>query len=257
MIDLGWRLFKARKNAGLTQEEAAKKLHTHVKVIVKWERSAMTPSPGELLRIAKAYGTTADALLGGDTTMPLHVTRDAPKPAVKESAAQPEDDAYYTLDDNPMQEDVRRRELDEFMSDIPIIPANIADNEEIKTGGAFKMEAEVKIKIGDIEARVSKHKFMNAAYAPMITLLYFLLGAVFGWWHPGWLLFLTIPLYYTWPNMDAADPIRELRNFAYPVLVTMVYLILGCYFSWWHPTWLLFLTIPLYYSFLGNARITK
>lgn len=36
--------------------------------------------------------------------------------------------------------------------------------------------------------------------------------------------------------------------FPYPILVTIVYLFLGFVFSLWHPGWLLFVTIPLYYS---------
>lgn len=36
--------------------------------------------------------------------------------------------------------------------------------------------------------------------------------------------------------------------FPYPVLVTIIYLFLGFVFNFWHPGWLLFITIPLYYS---------
>ena len=30
----------------------------------------------------------------------------------------------------------------------------------------------------------------------LVTFLFFLLGAFFGLWHPAWMLFLVIPLYY-------------------------------------------------------------
>jgi transcriptional regulator with XRE-family HTH domain len=36
--------------------------------------------------------------------------------------------------------------------------------------------------------------------------------------------------------------------FPYPILVTIIYLFLGFVFGLWHPAWLLFVTIPLYYS---------
>ncbi|WP_172135295.1 helix-turn-helix domain-containing protein [Adlercreutzia sp. ZJ473] len=37
------------------------------------------------------------------------------------------------------------------------------------------------------------------------------------------------------------------RSFPYPVACALFYLLTGCLFGWWHPGWLVFLTIPLYY----------
>ena len=36
-----------------------------------------------------------------------------------------------------------------------------------------------------------------------------------------------------------------LKLFPYPVFVAIVYFILGYVWGWWHPGWLVFLTIPL------------
>ena len=36
-------------------------------------------------------------------------------------------------------------------------------------------------------------------------------------------------------------------KFPYPVLVTIIYLIIGFIFNKWHPGWVVFLTIPIYY----------
>ena len=41
---------------------------------------------------------------------------------------------------------------------------------------------------------------------------------------------------------------RLLEQFPYPVLVTVLYLLLGFAGHWWHPGWLVFLTIPIYYE---------
>ncbi len=38
-----------------------------------------------------------------------------------------------------------------------------------------------------------------------------------------------------------------LRKFPYPILVTIVFLLLGIFFDIWHPAWILYLTIPIYY----------
>ena len=68
--------------------------------------------------------------------------------------------------------------------------------------------------------------------------LYLVLGAVFHLWHPGWLIFLTIPLHYMRPK-------NRLEQLCNPIMVTLIYLILGFFFHLWHPGWLVFLAIPL------------
>lgn len=85
------------------------------------------------------------------------------------------------------------------------------------------------------EARKAKG---DAMFPVWITALYLVLGFVFGLWHPGWLLFLTIPIHY----MHFDSQWERLTN---PVTVTLIYLALGCFFGLWHPGWLVFLAIPL------------
>ena len=80
----------------------------------------------------------------------------------------------------------------------------------------------------------------------LCCILYLLIGSldILGGWGIGWLIFLTVPLYYT---LGTAIRTRNAEAFAYPVLVTLIYLILGYSKDWWHPGWVLFLTIPVYY----------
>ncbi len=80
-------------------------------------------------------------------------------------------------------------------------------------------------------------KRMGGLYPVFITGLYLFLGSVFHLWHPGWLLFFTIPLYYMHPK----TPLQKLCN---PVMITLIYLVLGFFFHLWHPGWLIFLAIP-------------
>lgn len=42
--------------------------------------------------------------------------------------------------------------------------------------------------------------------------------------------------------------------FPYPLIVVVIYLLLGFTFDLWHPAWILFLTIPIYYSYFGYDR---
>lgn len=58
-----------------------------------------------------------------------------------------------------------------------------------------------------------------------------------------------------WDDYDRAHRLwlrKRLLVFPYPVLVTMVYLLLGFMFGWWHPAWILYLSIPIYYCVVGG-----
>ncbi len=89
---------------------------------------------------------------------------------------------------------------------------------------------------------------------PIIITFAFLCTCGIGIAHPGWTLFLLIPLYYT-----GKEALRK-RNpliFCYPVFCAFVYFFIGGFLDiilpflsgfWYELMWLLFLTIPLYYT---------
>ena len=78
----------------------------------------------------------------------------------------------------------------------------------------------------------------DGVYPVFITFLYLILGFVFNLWHPGWLVFLTIPLYYMKPK-------NATERWLNPVMITLIYLVLGFFFHLWHPGWMIFLAIPV------------
>lgn len=89
-------------------------------------------------------------------------------------------------------------------------------------------------------------KWLKGSYPLLCTAAFSVLGFVCDLWAYSWLVFLTIPLFYT------AIPAAQNHNhkaFAYPVLTTLVYLIMGYAWGFWAWGWLIFLTIPLYYTF--------
>ena len=45
---------------------------------------------------------------------------------------------------------------------------------------------------------------------------------------------------------------RILLVFPYPILTAIIYFFLGYFGEWWHPGWLIFLTIPLYYCIVAE-----
>lgn len=90
------------------------------------------------------------------------------------------------------------------------------------------------------EAAERERRRRNFPYPVWVTAAYLVMGFVFHMWHPGWIIFLTIPLFYL--NEDERTPVRLLGN---PVMVTIIYLLLGTVCDLWHPGWLVFLLIPL------------
>lgn len=82
----------------------------------------------------------------------------------------------------------------------------------------------------------------------LAVIIYLALGFCCHLWHPGWLVFLLVPVV-----SSVISAIRKKRAdcFAYPAFVLVIFLYIGCVKMLWHPTWLLFLTIPLYNKLIG------
>lgn len=91
-----------------------------------------------------------------------------------------------------------------------------------------------------MEEAERQRRRMRFPYPVLVTAAYLILGCVFGAWHPGWIIFLTVPLFYL-PDSQRT-PVRLLGN---PVMITIIYLLLGTMCDLWHPGWLIFLLIPL------------
>ena len=93
--------------------------------------------------------------------------------------------------------------------------------------------------------------FTHHAHFPMflvILIAYLVIGCVWNAWHPGWLLFLLLPI---WHSLVEAIEKKNANCFAYPVLATLIFFALGIFWFAWHPGWVVFLTIPLYYSLVS------
>ena len=121
----------------------------------------------------------------------------------------------------------------------------LSSDDSIETIKAEQMP-EVKI-----EAKKSRPRWMGITISIIpiaITILYIVLGGFLNLWHPGWIVFLFIPI------LDSLIEAIYLKNpsaFSYPVLVTAVFLFLGCVYSMWYPWWALYITIPIFYSICG------
>ena len=96
---------------------------------------------------------------------------------------------------------------------------------------------------------------LHALLPIIITVAYVLIGTIFdSGWAIGWILFLLIPIVET---LVKAINKKNPSHFAYPVLVTAIFLFTGMMWGWWHPMWVLFVTIPAYYAICDAINKSK
>ncbi len=94
-----------------------------------------------------------------------------------------------------------------------------------------------------------KFRAKFVAASAFIALIAFVLLFVYlpedkRWW--SLLAFLLIPLS---PIITGLQKI----TISYSLIVVVVYLVLGFTINWWHPGWVLFLTIPIFYIFFPHG----
>ena len=85
--------------------------------------------------------------------------------------------------------------------------------------------------------------FYDLPYPILATVIFLLAGFIWGAWDWSWIIFVTIPLYY---SIVECIKTKQLSPFNYPVFVTCVYLFIGMRFGLWHPGWIVYVTIPLF-----------
>ena len=68
------RMKQARLAAGISQEEAGRRLEITLRTYARWERGETLGFMGHVAEIAKALETTPDAILGGENLRPAQTT---------------------------------------------------------------------------------------------------------------------------------------------------------------------------------------
>ncbi len=226
-IEMANRLVQLRRKNGFSQEELAARLGISRQAVSKWERAEASPDTDNLIALARLYGVSLDELLfaAGETEGDASAPTDRPPP----------EEVYIGLDRIHVVDGGER--VDIGQDGIYVQEGPGGDEVQIDAGG---------VRVNG-QPLWSRQNFWHAFPYPVLTVIVFLLlGFLGGWWHPGWIVFLTIPVYYM--IVEAAEKKKPLLDGAYPVLMAIVYLLLGFCGGWWHPGWIVFLTIPLYYG---------
>lgn len=217
-IEIANRLVNLRKRNHLSQEALAERLGISRQAVSKWERAEASPDTDNLILLARLYKVSLDELLLTEDEIP-EPGGEVQAPSQGEGAvwADGADASGFSLpgDSREPEEGCGQEE---------------GNRQEIWENGIQEQD-------GQNEGR----------YYPMaaaIIICYLFIGFVFNAWHPGWLMFLLIPIGH---SLAVAIETGNAYCFSYPVLVAAIYLSLGIFFGAWHPGWIIFLTIPLYY----------
>lgn len=270
------RLYELRKKNNLSQEELAEKLDVSRQAVSKWERSEASPDTDNLIGLAKIYGLSLDELIYGKKEVTKEETLEEPKDETKEEKTEGEK-LFVDIDDGEDKVKIGPKGI--FVESKDGEKVKISFNgikiENIKSDGGDYDDEDVEDDEDDdeddelyetvfeeikntekgntVRVKVSRPtKFWLEIPYPIICVIAYLIFGfcnICGGWALSWVIFVTIPIYYSFVE---AIYKRRFSEFAYPVFTAFVYLVLGLYFGNWHPSWIIFVTIPVYYP-IANA----
>ena len=227
-IEIANRLIELRKKSGLSQEELADRLGLSRQAVSKWERAEASPDTDNLICLAKIYGVSLDDLLNTDESI-----EDIAREVEERRTAKTGSAGVHLTDDEG--ESVR---IDD--EGVTIIDK---DGERMTVKEAReKYHNGHKSKGWEVAISVTTSVLMLCA-----VITYLLLGFYvdyYGW--TTWWIVILFPIVIA-SILEAIEK-RNPNKFALPVLIVAVYIFLGFYFELWHPMWILFLLIPVYYA---------
>lgn len=113
--------------------------------------------------------------------------------------------------------------------------------------------------IGKLKSLISKandfgiypelaRKLVKFPFFLVVTILYVVLCFVTKLWHPLWIMFLALPIYYQFAlACKGGNKKVFMLMLPIPEIIVTVFLILGFAFGIWKYAWILFLLLPIYY----------
>ncbi len=261
-IEIANRLVNLRKSNNYSQEALAEKLGISRQAVSKWERAEASPDTDNLIMLARLYGVSLDELLftEDEISRPEHYE----ETGGTDRGSNRNEDATKNEESDQYEETNKYNQTNKKEEYVHVgfngVHVREIDGSEVHVGwdGIYLDDSRDNIHIDKNGVFVNGQKYDKEWFKhyhrqkfPMVLLIttaYFLLGFFYGLWHPGWLVFLLIPIWYSF--VEAVYK-KNAHVFAYPVLTTLVFLMIGFFWGYWHPGWVVFLTIPIYYSLVS------
>ena len=131
---------------------------------------------------------------------------------------------------------------------------NTANDQYVLDSGEQEADkAEKKAKKEKTELQKKAIKMFKFPFPLFVVLIFLAFGFAANLWHPAWLVFLLIPIYYHLAGALCVTN-KKARLLAMPVpeVALLVYMCFGILANLWSPTWIVFLVIPLYYWLVAS-----
>jgi transcriptional regulator with XRE-family HTH domain len=241
-IEIANRLFELRKQKNLSQEELAEKIGVSRQAVSKWERAKSSPDTNNLIELARLYEISLDELLF--TTEPVPREKEEDK---KE---------YVSIGFNGIH--VKEKDGSEVHIGLKGIHVKNKNNPDFADEIEKSWDEAWGCRWGGSKDNMKKHLLYTLPAPLIVATVYLIMGFIYNLWHPGWVIFLAIPIYYETVGMFMAKNAKKKLNlFPLALICTAIYLILGFYYNLWHPGWIVFLSIPLYHSFVHAIHKSK
>lgn len=229
-VEIAQRLAEMRREKGFSQEELAEQLGLSRQAVSKWERAESSPDTGNLIALANLYGVTLDELVRADDDIA--------------------DDMRFESVDRSTSAEMQAQE------------AAVRASEAAVQAAAAAVQAQTAAQQAEAPARTAPTSAPAPQYAAPVAP--FASAPA-----PGTTPSVVPPSPYSVPvppppgmsptampqapfNSDNSSVPQKRKaspwmTFPYPILCVIVFLLAGFFFGVWHPAWVVFLTIPLYY----------
>lgn len=237
-IEIANRLVQLRKKCGYSQEELAGKLGLSRQSVSKWERAEASPDTDNLIELAKLYNVSLDDLLNPDVNLDevINKAEKNPNEGSDVDAKEPHEEKESSVDIG--KDGIHISDGDDYVH-IDGSGIHISENGESR---------EVKKEEFKHEERLAE-EIASAIFGALVIAGYLLFGFLYPdhafAWKVGWTAILLIPVF---GSIFECARKHRVHYFAYPVFVAGIYCFLGLAFGLWHPLWVIFVTIPVFYG---------
>lgn len=217
-VEIAQRLAEMRREQGYSQEELAAQLGLSRQAVSKWERAESSPDTGNLIALADLYDVTLDELVRVEADI--------------------NDDVRFESTDKSTSAEIKAQEAVVAASAAAVQAAQAAMQAQV--AAATPQQSTAPAQPCQPQASAQPYGATPPVAAPVPPQ----------------------PQYAQQPYSAPMPPVAPQASgspesgphrrspwmtFPYPVLCVVVFLMSGFLFGIWHPAWLVFLTIPLYY----------
>ena len=276
-LEIATRLVGLRKANKLSQEALAEKLGISRQAVSKWERAEASPDTDNLIALAKLYHVSLDELLkineeeetdsaggvdvgtdgiagGSAASAGMRGAEGEVLPADTREAGESITEQAAGSCREGGQEGTGVGEDDVYIGLKGIhVKSHSGEEVHIDRRGIHvrDMKSDVHIGGNGVFVNGEKVRSVEIPLGVLAIIIYIVIGFCFDLWHPGWLLFILIPIISS--LVDAVCK-RDASLFQYPVFAFGIFLYAGIVHSLWHPAWVSFLTIPIFYFLTGAVK---